>query len=441
MRAREIRSLFQGRISEAQDAGREYRDGCHAFLRDWNEALGLNPTSMGGQDTYLTEEFRPVFGEGRFHPNEVPISALAEAVMGHDFVREFYSHGAGFDFSSNRLSEAAIDPTAFLNISLFNLSVAGLVNARILEAFTKPQYIGKDMVTTVPTNMNGHKIIGTTGINPQTSAAKNRAPGASHASVQFGEAWQTTPETVEQALKIEVTREAVFFEQASGEVMRQADTVGDELAYGQEKDICDTVIGVTASYNRSGTAYNTYQTSSPYINDHSNPFTDETDVDDARALLLGMTDPDTGREIDVTIATILCSPYKELTFREQIFGSTVQLSTQLSSEVAQRIKLTQSAINQVAKGTLQLMPLTQIWHNRMVAADGLNLSAANAKAYWWWGDTKRAFEWHENWPLTPWQAAATEMVMKDRGLIAVHGANYRGVAYTREPRYIIRNKN
>ena len=438
MRAREIRSLFQGRIREAQDGGREYRDGCNAFLRDWNEALGLNPSWTGGNDTYLTEELRPTFGEGRFRPGEVSIALLAEAILGRDTVDEIRNG------NMHHLSEAAIDPTAFQNINLFNLSTAGLVNARILEAFTKPEYIGLGLVTVVPTNMNGHKIVGTTGISAQTSAAKNRGPGQAHASVSFSEAWQTTPETVEQALKVEVSQEATFFEHISGDIMRQADMVGDELAYGLEKEICSEFIGATNSYNRSGTSYNTYQTATPYINDHSNPFTDQLDVDDARTLLLAMTDPDTGREITVNVAQIFCSPYKELTFREQLFGSQLSLGTQISSNVATRIVQSQSQLNQVSRGTIQLTPLTQIWHNMMVAAaadGGLALSAANAKAYWWYGDPKRAFEYHQNWPLRTWQATATELTMKDRGLIAVQGANYRGKVYTREPRYMIRNKN
>lgn len=441
MRAREIRSLLQGRIREAHDAGQEQRVGAAAFLRDWNEALGLNPDWDGSSsaDCYLTEELRPVFGQGRFSPREVSIATLCEAIMGRDARDEYY--GPNSHFSMATLREAAIDPTAFLNISLFNLATAGLVNARILEGFNKPEYIGRGLVTVVPTNMNGHKIIGTAGINAQTAAAKNRLPGQPHASIQFGEAWQTTPETVEQALKVEITKEATFFEQASGEVMRQADQIGDELARGEEVEICDEFIGVTNSYNRSGTSYNTYQASTPWINSGSNPFTDENDLDDANALLLAMTDPDTGREIQINLLQVFCSPYRERVFREQLFPSQVSLGTQISSNVAQRIIQSQSATAQVMRGTIKVIPLTQIWHNRMIAADGLGLTGANAKAYWWVGEPQRAFEWHENWPLTPWQAVATEMVMKDRGLIAIHGANKRGKVYTREPRYMVRNTN
>lgn len=434
MRPAAIRQLYQGRLAEASDP----RAGAAAFLRDWREALGLNPNATGNRDTYLVEENRPVFGPGRFAPHEVTLRQLANALIGVELVEELYNPApGGFDFSDT-LHEAAIDPTAFLNINVFNQAVAGLVNARILERFTAPEYIGRNMVTVVPTNMNGHKITGVTGINPQTRLAKKRAPGQAHAEVQFGEAWQTTPETEEQALKCSVTKEAVFFEHQSGEVLRQAGDVGDELAYGEEKEIADLVLGVTNNYNRSGTSNNTYQTTSPWVNDHVNPFTDDEDVEDARQLFVNMTDPDTGREIMVNGLQILVMPQREVRFRERLFGTQLAVGSQ-GSNFASRQIFTQQAIHSVGGGTYTLVPLTQIWYNRATAADGLALSAANASGLWLNGEPKKAFEYHENWPLTPWQAAATELTMKDHGLVAVYGANKRGVGFVREPRYMVRN--
>ncbi len=438
MRPSHIRELYHGRLAEA---GNDHRAGAAAFLRDWREALGLNPNpGRDPRDTYLTEDSRPVFGAGRFSPGEVTIRGIANAIMGVELVEELYRPGpGGFNFGDSALVEAAIDPTAFVHINVFNQAVSGLVNARILERFTAPEYIALNMVTNVPTNMNGHKITGVTGISPQTAAAKARLPGQAHAEVQFGEAWQTTPETVEQALKCSVTKEAVFFEHQTGEVLRQAGEIGDELRYGQEKEIADAILGVSAGYNRSGTAYNTYQTSSPWINDHVNPFTDDEDVEDARQLFVNMTDPDTGREIMLNGLTILCMPQREVRFRERLFGTQLAIGSQ-GTNFASRQIFSQQAIHSVGGGSYTLVPLTQIWYNRATAADGLALSAANAAGLWFAGETKRAFEWHENWPLTPWQAAATELKMKDEGLVAVYGANYRGRVFPREPRYIVRNK-
>ena len=164
-------------------------------------------------------------------------------------------------------------------------------------------------------------------------------------------------------------------------------------------------------------------------------------MDDARQLFVGMTDPATGREIMVNGLDILCMPARELRFREQLFGPNVEVGTQLNSNFPSRYKMSPNQINAVGRGTYTLTPLTAIWYNRATAADGLNLSASNAKEYWWVGDFKKAFYWMENWPMTPWQASASELYMKDRGLVAIYGANYRGVAYAKQPRYAVRNKN
>ncbi len=447
LRQREIRSLFEGRTREAMQHGTDlagYRRGCAAFLEEFHDNLGVRYDRQTGRSVYRYDENeRPVLGRNRLLPKEVVIRRMADALLGHDVVEEHFNPqgGSGLEFNSMPMLESALDPTTFLNVNVMNLAVAGLVNARILEQFDAPDYIGRNLITIVPTTMNGHKIVGVAKIAPQTSAAKGRRPGEQHGEVGFTEQYQTTPETVEQALKCVVTKEAYYFDQVTGQVLETAGTIGDELGYGEEKDIADGVMGVTNSYNFNGTAYNTYQTSSPWINDQSNPFTDELDVDESRQLFVAMTDPVTGREIRVNGRDILCMPARELKFRQGLFGSNVQVGTQINSNFPSRYTQAEVGIHKVNGGMYNVTALTAIWYNRATAADGLNLSASNAKEYWWNGDFKKAFEWHQNWPLTPWQAAASELVMKDRGLIAVYGANYRGIFYSRQPRYVVRNKN
>lgn len=411
-----------------------------AFVGLFHDTLGVR----------LGDDLRPTYhlneATGRPHrlpnsarPDEVSLRTLAEAIMGHEFVNEYYHPSGGFDFGNRQLFEAAIDPTAFLNISTFNLSVSGLVNAEILDKFELPTYIGDQLVTNKPTNMNGQKLIGVTRIAPQTSAGKGRKPGEAHPEVGVSDRYQTTPETVEQALKVKVTREAVFFD-LTGQVLDNAGEVGMELGYGKEKDILDGVLGVSNSHNYNGTSYNTYQTSSPWINDHANPFSDYQDVDDARQLFVGMTDPDTGREIMLAGYQILCMPAREVKFRHNLFNANnYMLGTQLNSNFPS--VWTGAATSPMSAYPLSLIQPSVIAYNRATASDGLALSASSAKEYWWIGDFKKAFWWMENWPLTPWQAAADELVMKDQGLVAVYGANYRGVFYAKQPRYVIRNKD
>lgn len=439
---RALRGMFEGRLQEAQQANQPYGAGRLAALREFHDNLGLETHPRSGMPMIPRDERGlPQLRPNRMPAREVSLRLLADAIHGHELVEELYHPSSGFDFGSRNLVEAAIDPSVFVNINTFNAATAGLVFAEVMERFNHPQYIGRNLVAIKPTKRNGDKLIAVARMGTQTAAAKGRQPGESHAEVGFGEAYQTTPETVEQALKCKVTREAVFFDITDQVLDEAGEGIGDELGRGMEVAIADSVIGVSAGYNRNGTANNTYQTASPWINDHSNPFSDENDIDDARALFLGMTDPESGREIQVIGRTILCSPYREVKFRDQLMQANVQIGTQAASDFPARWKQTQSNITGPFGGPFDIVPLTQIWHNRMTAADGLNLSAANAKDYWWIGDFPKAFEWRENWPLTPWTASADELHMKDHGIVAVFGANYRGVAYPREPRYTVRNKN
>jgi hypothetical protein len=431
-----LRSLFANRLEEARRNSRSFNDGRYAALREFHDMLGLNTDARGFPQVQLDERGLPLLKPGRIQAREFSLRGLAEAIMGHDFVEEYYHPNSGFNFTSIR--EAAIDPSAFININTFNLATAGLINAEIMERFNQPQFIGRNLVRVVPTKMNGQKLISVARMPSASKAAKGRLPGETHAEIGFGDAYQTTPQTVEQALKCSLTREAVFFD-ITGQVMDEAGAVGEELAYGQEKDIADEVLGVTNTYNRNGTSYNTYQTSSPYVNDQSNEFLDYNDLDQSRLLFVGMTDPETGKEILVEGTTLLVMPAKEVLVRQQMMAPTVQIGSQNTAANFPGVwTVGGNPISRIANYTI--ITMSAIWKNRATASDGLGLSSGDADKLWFNGDFQRAFYWMENWPLTPWMASADELVMKDRGLIAVFGCNYRGKMYTREPRYVVRNR-
>jgi hypothetical protein len=446
-----IRQVFGGRLEEARRQNRSYGQGCMAALREWNDMLGLESHPRSAYPALpLDDRGLPYFKhQARVRPSEISLRSLAEAIHGHEFVEEWYHPAGGFTFGN--LMEAAIDPTAFSNINLFNLATAGLINAEIMERFNQPEYIGRNLVTIKPTKMNGQKLVAVARQSTVGTDAKRRLPGRPHAEVGFSEAYQTTPETVEQALKARVTREAVFFDYTE-QVLEEADEIGNNLAYTQEQGIADMILGVTglaSEYNRNGTSYETYQTSSPWVNDQSNPATagsfDYSNIDKSRQLFIGQTDPESGREIKVMGNTILCMPYTELLFRQQVYGSNLQLgSQQTSGNFPGAWTQGPNPLTQATSpwaGAYTIINVGPIWYNRATAADGLNLSASNAQKYWYHGDFPKAFWWMENWPLTPWMASADEYRMRDEGLVAVYGANYRGTPYVREPRYVVRNKN
>ena len=437
IRVRALREALETHRNDRIHGG-DVRAGSLAFVRQVHDDLGVALDSRGRPTYHRDEEGKAYRAKGSARPDEYSLRYLAEAIMGHDFVEEYYHPSGGMDFSSRPLMEAAIDPSEFINISTYNLAVAGLVNAQILERFNQPEYLGDMLTTTVQTNKNGDKLIGVGRINPTDATTRSRKPGEAHAEIGFTEQYQTTPETIEQALKVKVTREAVFFD-LTGQVLEEAGEVGDELGYQKEKDIANCVLGVTSSYNYMGTLYGTYQTSSPYVNDQVNAFSDWTSIDSARQLFIGMKDPSSGKEIRIQGLTALVMPAKFFLFRHTLNLTALYEGSNLTSgnNFPQRLSV---GGNPLSGFNLKAIEASAIWYNRALAADGLNYSTSNAQGVYYIGDFKKAFEWRENWPITPWQASASELVMKDQGLIGVFGANHRGVANVRQPRYVVRNK-
>src|SRR5207253_2129722 len=114
----------------------------------------------------------------------------------------------------------------------------------------------------------------------------------------------------------------------------------------------------------------------------SNQFQDITSVDKARQLFVQMTDPVTGREIEVNSFDILCFPFQELKFRNQLFGANVQIGTQQTAgNFPTFYTHTANNINTVGRGTYRLIPLTAIWRNELINTGGI--ASTLADQYWW----------------------------------------------------------
>lgn len=439
-RAKKLRKLLEARINEARTAGHDapmaQRVGRQRFVNEIRADLGVLVESRDGETGRVTftesvdEYDRPTLAEGRARPEEFSLRQLAEAIFGDSFERYFDPH-EGFD-GQTALLEAGpgIDPTAFLNINTFSLATSGLVEAKVLENFENPIFIGDNLVDIRPTRLNGEKMIRTSGIG---NKAQTRAPGEPHPRAGFGEEWIETPELVEKALAVEVQQEAVFYD-LTGTVLDKAGSVGEELGYLRELTIIDLVEGVANPYKYNGTAYNTYQTSTPWINSHTNAMVDHTDFQASRELFREMTDPVTGKEILVIPNTMLIHSARVDDFFRQMNATEVRETTNTNTVTIS------PQVPSVTDGRATLFS-SPIVDNRRTASDGLNLSEANAKVRWLHGDPKRAFMWMEAWPIRVRQASATEYVMLDRGLIAAYFANYRGVGAVREPRYMVANTN
>ena len=152
------------------------------------------------------------------------------------------------------------------------------------------------------------------------------------------------------------------------------------------------MIGATNNYKWKGTTYNTYQTSTPWINSlATNELVDWTNVDKAEQLFADILDPNTGEPVLVRGTTVLVMPaYRHAAHR--VFSAAELTFTASGSTTA----------------TVAANPLTgyrvfdsRLAYRRIIAA---GIAAATAKKYWFVGDFRRAFAYMENWPITVTQA-------------------------------------
>jgi hypothetical protein len=323
-----------------------------------------------------------------------------------------------------------------MNISAWNVAAAGLLEVAVLESYQRADTIADQLCSTEPTKLRKNKFIGHTIIG---NMAEGMNPGQRHPRAQFEERYVETPLTKKYGLAIEIMHEAVFFDLTSGGVISRAEDVGNELALLKERQIIDQFIGFNDTlnlnqYSYRGTAYDTYQGSSPWINTQANPLNDFDDVDDSEQLFVGMTDQEKGEPITITAKDILVMPAKYLRAKAILGFDTVQLNTQTDT-------VRGMGKNPLAGAGYNLIRANARLFNRIAAADGLNIGAANAADYWFHGDFKGAFAWMENWGITTKRAAANDYQMADQDLVLAIFTNYMGTIATKEPRKIVRNTN
>lgn len=407
-----LRELREARIQEARDV----RTGSAIFVQELREKLlGITEDNFG----------RRMIAPNSAQPEELSIRHLAESIMGHDWIEDNWNPRSGQSVASLLEAGPGIDPTTFLNINVFSAAVGGLVDAKIIERFNNPMFIGDQLMSVRPTKLNGEKIIGVTGIGDK---GQSRKPGEPHPRAAFGEQWVSTPELDEKALAVEVLQETVFYD-LTGQVLDVAGSVGDELGYLKEKTQIDLAIGVTNSYSYKGTTYNTYQTATPWINKFQNVLDDYSDIDNVLQKFNQMSDPATGKEILVMPNTLLVHSQRTMKVDTVLHATEIRNTTNTNT-----ITLAQNPIK--SKFAVLSSPILD---NRITGSGGLNLGTTNGPNNWWAGDYKKAFAWMEAWPLRVRQASASEFVMLDRGLIAAYFANWRGVGAVIEPRYSVQS--
>ena len=355
--------------------------------------------------------------EGHLKSDDFSIRDLAEALVpdGREWVRMLDPRSAG----SVSVLEASdgVDVTAFLNIT------GQVIYSKVMEAYNQEAFVVSRLVETIPTRLDGEKI---PGIGPIADQIAEVGPGMPYPHLGFGEDYIETPSTTKRGFIVPVTKEAIFFDRTHLVLSRAAE-VGEILGLNKEKRLIDLVIGVTNNYKWKGTTFNTYQTSTPWVNSlATNELVDWTNVDAAEQLFADILDPNTGEPVLVRGTTLLVMPaYRYAAHR--IVNATQLTFAPDSSDTA----------------TFAPNPLTgfRVFDSRLafrrVVASGV--AAADAKKWWFLGDFRRAFAYMENWPITVTQAPLGSDAEFSNDVVLRFKASERGAAAVLNPRYVVKN--
>ena len=436
-----VRSLYESRTRES--------GGRRRFVEEIRQNLGLSDNN-GNDHRDLAGNKK--LGERSIRPEQFSLRELAEAIIGPSW-RDVCDEGQRANFASlqraRTLSEGShllestgigVDPTAFLNINAFTSVVGGLIEVKILEAFQNPELIADRLAPPERTKLNGQKVI---GLMPIGDPGRKRLPGETHTRVQFGERYVTTPETRENALALDVNKEAVFFD-LTGDILNMASTVGDALSYRKELEVINAVIGGTNTFNWNGTAYNTYQTGKTlgYVNSITNQLVDWESLQADMLQFSRQEDPDTAKRILIRPNTILVNPGKMMTANLITGATSMERRTApgATQSTSSALNVALGASNPYA-GQFNVLttPLLEQQCLAAVANGGLALSVSDANNTWWMLESGKAFKYMQNYPLSVTQAAPNQYEMLDRGILASYFANERGIPAVMSPWHIIKN--
>lgn len=357
---------------------------------------------------------------GGLDPKDLSIRDLAESILGTDAVREMdptlQTSQSVFESSD------AVDSTAFANIT------GQLVITEVEAAYEAETNLITPLFKTTPTRLNGEKIPGITGLG---DASREVHEGKEFPRAGFGETFTETPQTTKRGLIVPVTKEAVFFDR-TGLILERAGAVGEALGISKENRCMDELIGATNTYVWNGTAYATYQANgaswSNELQGAQYDLEDWTDIDAVEALFDEITDPHTDECIELRQTTIIATRKRKHQLNRIINATEVRTQTGDQTTIAG---------NPLAGDRPSGITSRRIM-KRLISE--LGLTPAQAAATWFFGNPQKAFRYMENWGLTTVQAPLNAQAEFEQDIVAQFKASERGVAVTRDPRYMARIK-
>lgn len=360
-------------------------------------------------------ELRTALLEGELAPEDFHIADVFDAFVENGFAmrQEFNPNKRANQFKMELLEDNGyVSTTAFTNIT------GQIIYSKIMENFANPDFIGNDLVDTIPTQFDGEKLPGVSLIGDKSAIVGEGKP---YPVAGLSEYWIQTPQTIKRGLIVGVTQEAIFFDRTH-QVLSNAGQVGETILISKENRILDGVTGISTLYQRNGAAAAATYGDTPFDNlCASNALVDYTDIENALLLFEDMTDPNTGEPISVIADTLLYPGALDMTARRIINATEVRQGT-----VSGTVPLTNGP-NPLAGRQFQLKTSSRV------------KARTSSASTWFLGQPKKAFAYMENWPLTVTQAPSNSEAEFTHDVVSRFKVSERGAFAVTEPRYMVKN--
>lgn len=373
--------------------------------------------SNGVQAT--TQALSDAIAEKKLNPSRLSIRRLAEAFCGHNFEENLTRFKTG----------AVLESGEAVSASAFTAITGQLLVNEIKDKYELQAMVADQLCSTVPVvngNLGEQKV---PYLSDVIDTGATLEEGEPYPQTKFKGQYITYPAITKKGQICAVTMEAIYSDLTT-QILDSARSVGTYLGLAKMYDILKVVAGVTNNHSWNGTSYNTYQASSPWINQIGTfSLTDWTSVNSLEQLFYQMTDPVTGQPIEIQAKTMLVNPALKYQARTILNASEVTRGN---------FATTGNPIRFGAQNPLDSdYELLATQYLRKVLIDS-GVSASNSDQYVFLGDFKKAFVWREVKPLTVVEAPPLNPLDFNQDIALAVKAMWQGVAGVRDPRFVVR---
>lgn len=371
----------------------------------------------------------------RVRPEDISIRMLWEALVGP--VEQTLTCAQRSSGRSNYIEiQEAVESTAFPS------ATGVLIAARVIESYRTPGLIGDELVTTMPSRLKSERIVGFTSLEGPREVPE----GGPYEESSFEEKYVTT-ETAKKGRILEITEEAIFFDQ-TGQLLLRAGRLGELTALEREETILAGVTGVAGAsnvvaggmiyrpvYRPSGTAEALYAASNNNLLSTATPLVDWTDIDEAMRYHAENVKDD--RAVSGERRPIVFMP-RDLLVANKLRAtaariiSATEVRSQPGAADATQVTITANPIQSITPG-LRVLSSPLLDYLAGVSGSGYDDSDD-----WFLGDFKKQFVWQEIWPLQVVRAPQDSDARWDRDVVARFKVRYYGGIAAIDERYVIK---